>query len=226
MPVDSLDTAVRVALTGRNRRIDVGELVIGPESAAESGDRVSAGEVVDAADGVSGGHPTRHPFLVMGGMGMDAAIMAGTNENLKKKVGWPAYMLSGLKHLVLPEFRATISLDGEPSFRRRARFVVIGNCGRLLGGLVLMPNARVDDNQLDLVIASPRGVVGWVPVALRVVSRQRKGHPTLDQRTCREVRVRTERPQPVQIDGDVIGEATEVTATLRPASLTVRVPLA
>ena len=208
LPV-GLETAVTVALTGRNRRIDVGELVIG------------AAPMDDAPD--ESGDPETHYFLVMAGIGMDAQIMAGTNENLKAKVGWPAYMVSGLKHLVSPEFRISVKVDDELEFRRRARMVVIGNCGRLLGGLVLMPNARVDDGQLDAVIASPRGVVGWVPVATRVATRQRKGHPTLDHKACKEVRVRADRPVPVQIDGVVIGEASEVSATVRPGCLTVRV---
>jgi diacylglycerol kinase (ATP) len=208
LPV-ALETAVAVALTGRNRRIDVGELVVG------------AAPMDDAPD--ESGAPETHYFLVMSGLGMDAQIMAGTNENLKAKVGWPAYMLSGLKHLVSPEFRISVKVDDELEFRRRARMVIIGNCGRLLGGLVLMPNARVDDGRLDAVIASPRGVVGWVPVATRVATRQRKGHPTLDHKVVQQVRVRTDRPLPVQIDGDVVGEATEVSATVLPASLTVRV---
>ncbi|MFC7597809.1 diacylglycerol/lipid kinase family protein [Terrabacter sp. GCM10028922] len=208
LPV-ALETAVAVALTGRNRRIDVGELVVG------------AAPMDDAPD--ESGAPETHYFLVMSGLGMDAQIMAGTNENLKAKVGWPAYMLSGLKHLVSPEFRISVKVDDELEFRRRARMVIIGNCGRLLGGLVLMPNARVDDGRLDAVIASPKGVVGWVPVATRVATRQRKGHPTLDHKVVQQVRVRTDRPLPVQIDGDVVGEATEISATVLPASLTVRV---
>jgi diacylglycerol kinase family enzyme len=208
LPV-ALDLAVAVALTGRNRRIDVGELVVGTAPTEED---------PDPADQAG---PT--PFLVMSGLGMDAAIMAGTNENLKKKVGWPAYLVSGFKHLVSPEFRISVKVDDELEFRRRARMVVVGNVGRLLGGLVLMPNARVDDAQLDAVIASPRGVVGWVPVATRVMTRSRKGHSTLDHKVCKEIRVRTDRPVPVQIDGDVVGEATEISATVRPAALTVRV---
>ncbi len=222
LPVERLDAAVTVALTGRNRRIDVGELVVTePVASAPSDDGPGAVAGEAASDAVV--EPTRHEFLVMGGIGMDAAIMAGTSQNLKDKVGWPAYLVSGAKHLVSPEFRTTISLDGGPEFKRRARMLVIGNCGKLLGGLVLMPSARIDDGQLDVVIASPRGVVGWVPVATRMITRQRKGHPTLDQKTCQQVRVRTDRPQPVQIDGDVIGHATEVTATVRPGVLTVRV---
>jgi diacylglycerol kinase (ATP) len=217
LPV-ALEAAVAVALTGRNRRIDVGELVL---AAAPSDATEDAADEPDEPDEPAA--PQTHYFLVMSGVGMDAQIMAGTNENLKAKVGWPAYMVSGLKHLVSPEFRIAVKVDDEVEFRRRARMVVIGNCGRLLGGLVLMPSARVDDGQLDAVIASPRGVVGWVPVATRVATRQRKGHPTLDHKTCKEIRVRADRPVPVQIDGDVIGEATEVTATVRPGCLTVRV---
>ncbi|HET7398270.1 MAG TPA: diacylglycerol kinase family protein [Intrasporangium sp.] len=212
-PMDSIDSAIAVALTGRNRRIDVGELEIGDEDAAL------------AADEAGDQERHTHYFLVMGGMGMDAAIMAGTNESLKRKVGWPAYMVSGVKHLVSPEFRTVISVDGGPAFRRRARAVIIGNCGRLLGGLVLMPDARVDDQLLDVLIAAPKGVVGWLPVITRVLTRRRKGHPTLDHTVCREIEVRSDRPLPVQIDGDVIGTATSLRATLRTASLTVRVSL-
>lgn len=201
LPPDDIDAAMTAALTGRNRRIDVGEL-----------------SVTDA-DGAT----ATHHFLVMAGLGMDAAIMAGTNENLKRSVGWPAYMVSGLKHLVSPEFRVTVQVDSGPEFRRRSRMVVVGNCGRLLGGLVLMPDARVDDGHLDTVIASPRGVVGWVPVATSLVTRSRKGHPRLEHRPGRSVRLRTDRLLPVQIDGDVIGESAEIRAVVRPGVLTVRV---
>src|SRR5690606_34246184 len=83
LPVDSFDTAVRVALTGRNRRIDVGELLVG--------DTDAQGEPV--------GERVSHYFLILAGIGLDAAIVGDTSEDLKKRVGWPAYMLSGLKNL-------------------------------------------------------------------------------------------------------------------------------
>ena len=105
LPVDALDEAVRAALTGRNRRIDVGQLVIGELDAH--------GEPVD------GGEPVTEHFLVMGGMGLDALIMGGTNEVLKQRVGWAAYLLAGAKHLVSPEFRTQLRLDSEPEFRHR-----------------------------------------------------------------------------------------------------------
>ncbi|MDN5796886.1 MAG: diacylglycerol kinase family lipid kinase [Intrasporangium sp.] len=230
VPVGSLDAAVRVALSGRDRRIDVGELVLGStESPATAPGRSSADEPGTRPGSESEpaesepAEPQRHHFLVMTGIGMDAAIMQGTNENLKATVGWGAYVVSGIKHLVSPEFRATFWLDADPGFRRRARAVIVGNCGRLLGGLVLMPDARVDDGRLDVVIASPKGFVGWAPVIARAVTRRRKGHPTLDHEVCGQIRVHTDRPLPVQIDGDVVAESSDITARVLPASLTVRV---
>ncbi|TFV99534.1 PA-phosphatase, partial [Brevundimonas sp. S30B] len=39
---------------------------------------------------------TSTTFLVMAGLGMDAAIMTGVNDQLKSKVGWLAYFVSGV----------------------------------------------------------------------------------------------------------------------------------
>ena len=136
LPVDSLEDALRVALTGQNKRVDVGRLT------------------VDA----SGEHerPEKHIFLVMAGLGFDAAIMAGAPESLKAKVGWP-YVVSGARNLRGQQFKVRIKAGDAEEFSRRTRTVVIGNCGKLLGGLVLMPEAEITDGQLDLVALSPRG---------------------------------------------------------------------
>lgn len=203
LPVDSLENALRVALTGQNRRVDVGRLTV---------DRSGEHE-----------HPEQHIFLVMAGLGFDAAVMAGAPERLKSAVGSAAYIVSGLRNLHGPSFRVRVRVDGGLEFSRRTRTVVIGNCGRLLGGLVLMPAARVDDNRLDLVLLSPKGVVGWTAVAGRLLSRQHKGHPIVDHHSGQEVTVRADRPEHVQLDGDPIGMARTIAATVDPLALVVRV---
>ncbi len=203
LPVDSLNDALKVALTGQNKRVDVGRLTVDHSGEHE--------------------RPDEHIFLIMAGLGFDAAIMADAPERLKKTVGPLAYTFSGVKNLRGPQFKVRIKIDGEPELTRRARTVVIGNCGKLTGGLVLMPEAEVDDGWLDAVILSPAGVVGWVAVAWRVLTKTRKGHMRVDHHRLRSVSIRTDRPEEVQIDGDTIGQARALSATVDPLALIIRV---
>jgi diacylglycerol kinase family enzyme len=203
LPFDSIEKALVVALTGQNVRIDVGRLSVDP----------------------SGQHavPDEHLFLVMAGVGLDAAIMAGAQERLKARVGSAAYVVSGFQNFLGPQFRVRMKVDGEGEFARRTRTVIVGNCGRLFGGLVLMPGARLDDGVLDSVVLSPRGVVGWSAVAGHVVTRQRRGHPLIDRHAGQEIHIELDRPQEVQLDGDTIGTARSMTARVDPLALVVRV---
>ncbi|MBE3074577.1 MAG: diacylglycerol kinase family lipid kinase [Actinobacteria bacterium] len=203
LPVDSLDEALKVALTGQNKRVDVGRLTVD----------------------LSGEHerPEEHIFLIMAGIGFDAAIMADAPERLKKTVGPLAYTFSGAKNLRGPQFKVRIKIDDESEISRRTRSVVIGNCGKLTGGLVLMPRAEIDDGWLDAVILSPVGVVGWVAVAGRVISQKRKGHQRVDHHRLRSVAIRCDQPVAVQVDGDTIGQARALSATVDPLALIVRV---
>ena len=116
-----------------------------------------------------------------------------------------------------------MKVDDEPEIIRRARTVVIGNCGKLTGGLVLLPEAEVDDGWLDAVILSPSGVVGWLAVAGRVISQKRKGHERVDHHRLKSLTIRCDRPEEVQVDGDTIGQARALSATVDPLALVVRV---
>jgi diacylglycerol kinase family enzyme len=202
LPID-LEGALKVALTGQNKRIDVGRLTVRYPGERE--------------------RTEKHIFLIMAGIGFDAAIMADAPERLKKTVGPLAYAFSGAKNLRGPQFKVRIKIDDEAEFSRRARSVVIGNCGKITGGLVLLPLAQVDDGWLDAVILSPVGVVGWVALAGRIVSRKRKGHERVDHHRLKAVTVRSEHPEAVQIDGDTVGRARALSATVDPLALVVRV---
>lgn len=204
VPYDELDQALRAAMGGQNLRVDVGRLTVNR----------------------SGEHqrPEEHIFLVMAGVGFDADIMADAPEQLKARVGWLAYGVSGVKHLKGAQFTARVRIDDKPEFTRKARTILIGNCGRLTGGLVLLPQAKVNDGWLDSVILSPEGLPGWVAVAMRVIARRPRGHERVDHHRIKEIAIRTNGPEEVQLDGDTIGRARAISARIEPKALTVRVP--
>ncbi|HET7476740.1 MAG TPA: diacylglycerol kinase family protein [Dermatophilaceae bacterium] len=203
LPIDSIDNSLRVALTGQNKRIDVGRISVTPADTQEQ--------------------PKDYMFLVMAGLGFDATIMAEAPEKLKKHLGWVAYSVAGLKHLRGPRFKVQVSVDDGPELHRRVRTVVVGNCGKLQGGLVLLPEAQVDDGWLDAVLLSPSGIVGWVAVLVRVLTRRRRGHERVDHHRVRSLRISCDRPEDVQLDGDVIGPARAVRIDVEPHALLVRV---
>lgn len=199
--LDDMSGAVRDALSGDDRPIDVGRVVVDDESE----ERV---------------------FLVMAGLGFDAAIMAGAPEGLKARVGPLAYIVSGLRLLKGESARVRLAVDDEPEQRRRIRTVVIGNCGKLLGGLELMPNAEVDDGWLDVVSIAPQGLAGWGAVALRVFTKQRKGHRRVEHWTAQAITISSDTHQPAQLDGDPIGDVRTLRLRVDPGALLVRVPAA
>ncbi len=194
-----LNAAIDVAFNGQDRAIDLVRI---------SGDGLEEDE----------------HFLVMAGMGFDAAIMEGANEQIKAKVGWLAYVVSGLRNLMFPAIRVEISIDDEPFTKHRARTIVVGNVGFLQAGLPLLPDAAIDDGRIDVVIVNPKRFLSWLKVVVRVITRWRKTDDTVNRMTGQKVVIRAAHEAPRQIDGDPIGAGHELTCECLPGRLLVRVP--
>ncbi len=194
-----LNAAIDVALAGQDRAIDIVRI---------SGDGLGEDE----------------HFLVMAGMGFDAAIMEGANDEIKAKVGWLAYVVSGLRNLMFPAVRVEVSVDDQPWTKHRARTIVVGNVGFLQAGLPLLPQATIDDGRIDVVLVNPRRFLSWLRVVARVLSRGRKVDETVMRMTGRTVAIRAAHDTPRQIDGDSIGPGKELACDCLAGRLLVRVP--
>jgi diacylglycerol kinase family enzyme len=193
-----LRAAIDIALTGQDRAIDMVEV---------------------SGDGFEDTH-----FMVMAGMGFDAAIMEGVNEDIKKRVGWLAYVVSALKSLMFPVVRVEISIDGGEFTRHGARTVVVGNVGYLQAGMPLLPDAAIDDGLLDVVLLHPRRFLSWVPLAYRVLAKRPRTDDTINRMTGHSVVIRTGVDTPRQLDGDSIGSGRELRMDCVHGRVLVRVP--
>lgn len=193
-----LRSAIDVGLNGQDRAIDLVEV---------------------AGDGIEDTN-----FMVMAGMGFDAAIMEGVNEDIKKKVGWLAYVLSGMKSLMFPAVKVDITVDGGETTTHRARTVVVGNVGYLQAGMPLLPDAAIDDGMLDVVLLHPRRFWSWVPLAVRVLAKRQRTDDTINRFRGRSVTVRAHTDTPRQLDGDSIGSGRELRMQCVHGRLLVRVP--
>jgi YegS/Rv2252/BmrU family lipid kinase len=193
-----LRSAVDVALTGQDRAIDLVE--------------------------VSGDDMEDTHFMVMAGMGLDAAIMEGVNEQIKQKMGWFAYVLSGVRAMMSPVVRMEISVDGAEFTSHRARTVVVGNVGYLQAGMPLLPDAAIDDGLLDVVLLHPKRLLSWLPLAFRVLAKRPQTDETIARMRGRTVVVRAASATPRQLDGDPLGAGKELRMTCLHGRVLVRVP--
>ncbi len=163
-------------------------------------------------------------FAVMAGIGIDAIIMQATNQDLKRAVGSAAYFVAAAQNAKHPALHATIQVDDEPPFKRRAHVIVVGNVGYLQANIPLIPDAKPNDGLLDLLVASPRGLSDWIKITTRVMTRQRRTDDQLDRLTGRKVRITVEERDQYQLDGDTVGKCSSMTAEVVPGALNLRVP--
>lgn len=223
VPLDDVGRALRVAMSGRSRAIDLGEVHY------TDGDGVSHDDV----------------FLVMLGAGMDADMIAGTDDKLKARVGWLAYVGAFANTLLRGHrIRVEYALDDGSPIQTRARTLLVANCGMLQAGMVLLPDAVIDDGLLDVLALRAKGPLGWAQAGavlahhtfqhrlkpiLRRNSTQESGkeeHRTrpLDFRQGVGITARVlEKPAAFQIDGEDCGTVTEFSARIKRRGLTVRV---
>ena len=197
LPLDE-KPAIEVALDGHTRVIDLIKITVD--------DR-----------------PAEH-FAVMAGIGVDAMIMDETDDSLKDKIGSAAYFVAAGKALGRLPVRMSVQLDDKRPVRRHAMLCMIANVGELQGSFSLVPGARPDDGLLDLYIASPHTLRHWVKLVLRLITRRPKRDDQVDQHTGRRVQIKIHGKDSYQLDGDVVGESTMITAEIQPSALTVCVP--
>jgi diacylglycerol kinase family enzyme len=218
LTLDRLEESVDTAFTGTDRRIDLG--------------------VVEMER--PGGERETRAFLVMAGLGLDAAMIANTDPELKRRVGWLAYVggiarsLGGANYI-----RVRFRLDDEPARNLRVNTMLIGNCGLLTGNILLLPDAAVDDGVFDIVALRPEGFFGWIQIIVKVVwengvlRRSTLGRKILantkEVRTLRYLRgrqivIRPDDPRPVQLDGDTFGQVVALRAHVEELGLAVRIP--
>jgi len=198
-----LAAAVQIAVGGVDRALDVGRL-------GGSGD-----------DGVMVG---------MAGLGLDAAMVQDAPKALKRRIGWPAYVISLVRHLADRGFDAVVDVDGEKTRHRHVRTIVVGNLGTLPGGLTMFPDARPDDGLIEVAVLAPRTVVGWVPIAARLArggssNRSSNRSPAVQRRRGKRIVVTVvggRGPMRREVDGEALPDGRVFEVAVDPGALLLR----
>lgn len=223
-------------LLARNLHLTLDDLEHSIHSAFAGEDRTIDLAMIDIRHGDSS--LTRHAYLVMAGAGLDAKMLANTDDELKKRIGWLAYGSAIVKALRdKNQLRMRYKLDRRRVRALNAHTIIVGNCGSLQANILLLPEAAVDDGLLDIVFLRPESFVGWVQIVAKIVwengvlRRTRLGRKMLTKEVKalnyvrgRELTVRMSKPEDIELDGDSFGAAIAFKTWVEPGGLTVRVP--
>ncbi|MBW3089594.1 diacylglycerol/lipid kinase family protein [Bifidobacterium miconisargentati] len=216
IPVDDIDAALTVATSHGSRLVDMGRLTLLDHPEDDHG----------------------HAFLIIAGVGFDAAMIDDTDPELKRNISWLAYFAGGIKNLFAPKFRGDLTItsaDGSAHTINNLKFrtVMAGNCGQI-PVFSLMPAASYDDGILDFeIIDTTGGILGWANLFGDVVHQTITGKPeqnplstnsTMEQVQGVSAEIMLEKPAKAQVDGDMLPETRHIRFSVDHRALIVRVP--
>lgn len=180
------------------------------------------------------GNETRRYFLNVASFGLSAAI----NDRVKKKsgLGWipnetvrgrTKFALSTLQEVLDPGFRLVdVAIDGEPKQRLATLNFCVCNARYFGGGMMIAPEATVDDGKLDLVNI---GDLTTLRILLNGYKLYRGSHvdlPEVNSRLVAKVSASPADPSEVieiETDGEIPGRLP-ATFEVVPSALKLRVP--
>jgi diacylglycerol kinase (ATP) len=157
-------------------------------------------------------------FLLMAGIGLDAAIANNVRPALKKRVGEAAFWYSGLEQFARWKPTAfSVQVDGT---EYPATFAAIGKAPRYGGNLTITPRARMDQPEFEICLIRSTERLRF----LKLLPLARFGgmpEGTKDVTFLRATRARAiGSGVQAQVDGEVIGNLP-MTFTISPHSIEV-----
>jgi YegS/Rv2252/BmrU family lipid kinase len=195
------DDAVRTALEGRTRTIDVGRVVYREWSGLES-ERYVAN---------------------VGSVGMSAAVAQRAN-GMSKALGGKATFFYALTRVFFEWENTLVSVQLDDESREgRMHDVIVAN-GQWHGGAMhLAPEAQPDDGLFDVVLIGDVMKRDFVTTAPKLYKGTYLAHPKIELLRSRTVTVDAPERLPIELDGEQVG-TTPVRFEIVPAALRVRVP--
>jgi diacylglycerol kinase (ATP) len=163
-------------------------------------------------------------FAVMAGAGFDARMIGDADGSLKEHLGRLAYVWTGAKNVRMKPFRARIDVDGSRWYDGDASCVLLGNVGKLFGGVAAFEDARPDDGLLELGVISADGALQWAETIARAVagSASRSSHARTTK--VHSVHVRFDRKVPYELDGGDRQKVRKLRIRIEPRAIAVCVP--
>ncbi len=164
-------------------------------------------------------------FLLMAGVGFDAKVVEDTSLRLKFVLRDFAYVLKTLQNVVLHQgTQVTLRFSGGEEYSEEAWLVMIGNAASYAWDIKVTQHAQLDDGLLDICLMPFQNKIVSIQQALQILTGQHVERGIARYWQAKSLRVESEPPVPVQLDGDEWSR-TPIEVTVLPYALRVLAPL-
>lgn len=165
-------------------------------------------------------------FGVMAGIGFDGAMINDADRNMKDRLGKLAYVWAGLRHVNGEAATATITIDGTKWFEDEASCVLIGNVGRITGGIKAFDDAKPDDGWLDVGVATAQGALQWARALGTMAVGRSDSSPFVRTTRARRIDVKLKSKMEYELDGGARTRTKSFSAKVAPGAVKICVPAA
>ena len=204
---------VKAALTLVNsdvRKVDVGHVGVEgltfPDPAQEGqqqNDKKSGNKKVKATP------KAKHHFVLMAGLGIDAAVMGHVSKPLKYRIGPIAVGAAAAKELPKQhpfpvEIHAGALRNSEVLWKGEAIQVVIGNTRRYADVVEMTPNAYIDDGVLDVCVITAGDPLTTMQQIISLVLRRKPDNLTAEYFHGARLTISVPASIDLQLDGSAV----------------------
>lgn len=167
---------------------------------------LTSGRVVD----VDLGRVDGRAYLNVASVGLSVAVTQRLTPGLKRRLGRFAYPAATLAaYRSHRPFAARLELDDGTALELADLMqVAIGNGRHYGGGLTVAPNASIDDHLLDVYAVEQGRLRDHVSVARLLRTGHLVDHERVHHVSTRSLRLVTDEPLPVNLDGEIAATTT------------------
>lgn len=167
-----------------------------------------------------GTHET--PFLSSLTAGFDSAVGLRALNGPRWLRGLPRYLWATLHELIhLRTWDMTLHSDGQRQQQGPSLFASSLNTPTFGSGMPAVPHARLNDGQLDALVAGPFGRAGALLMLPRLLLGRHLSHPAIRCWPYRQLEIACAQGVPLAADGEYLEQARQVTLQCQAASLQV-----
>ena len=119
---------------------------------------------------------------------------------------------------------SVVTVEGATWFEGEASCILLGNVGKLFGGIEAFEDAHPDDGELELGVVTAENLRQWAGTVVHAVVGSASTSRHTQATKARSVRIRLDRKVPYEIDGGDRKKVRKLKIDVEPGAVGICVP--